>query len=250
MNLWRFAPLVKYFGEAEFLLARKTFDSPILQCQLSDYASYVRSDARYHRNPLYVFHEMYNDDPCSELLQDYEEPVIINDLFSFIDDADPLRPPYRWLLVGTRRSGTFVHQDPHGSAAWNASVKGFKRWVMLPPDVPKELVLSVCEEHDTFGWFQNLETLMARLSAKQRAQCVDFVSGPGDVVWVPSNWWHAVINLSPWTVAITENVVPFVESTTPRLCRYLPKSVTEHLKQADGGLWDCLKQNVEGLVEV
>jgi len=249
-DLWRFAALVRDFGEAQFLLSRKTFDSPILECELADYASYVRSDGLYHRNPLYVFHEMFNDDPCMEMLDEFESPVIINDLFSFIDEYDDLRPPYRWLLIGTRRSGTFAHQDPHGSAAWNATVTGFKRWVMLPPDISKELVLSTSEEHDTFGWFQNLEPLLAQLSTEQREQCVDFISGPGDIVWVPSEWWHAVINLSPWTVAITENVIPFVECTSPQLCRYLPKTVAENLKQADPALWDSLKQVVEGLVEV
>ena len=30
----------------------------------------------------------------------------------------------------------------------------------------------------------------------------------GEVIYVPQGWWHAVLNVSPWTVAVTHNLVP------------------------------------------
>ena len=29
----------------------------------------------------------------------------------------------------------------------------------------------------------------------------------GELIYVPEGWWHAVINVSPWTAAVTHNLV-------------------------------------------
>ena len=51
-----------------------------------------------------------------------------------------LRPAWRWLLVGGPGSGFAAHVDPHETCAWNAVVRGRKRWALLPPDVAESAV--------------------------------------------------------------------------------------------------------------
>lgn len=55
------------------------------------------------------------------------------DLFSVLGES--ARPDYRWLIMGPERSGSSFHKDPNATSAWNAVVKGSKKWVLFPPHV-------------------------------------------------------------------------------------------------------------------
>ena len=54
------------------------------------------------------------------------------DLFSVLGES---RPDYRWLIMGPERSGSSFNKDPNATSAWNAVVKGSKKWVLFPPHV-------------------------------------------------------------------------------------------------------------------
>ena len=52
-------------------------------------------------------------------------------MFKLLEEDE--MPPHRWFLIGPKRSGSEIHQDPLGTSAWNTSVQGYKRWIFIPP---------------------------------------------------------------------------------------------------------------------
>jgi len=167
-------------------------------------------------SPLYVFDSAFDEDKrAKNLLDDYTVPVYFEeDLFHLVGERR--RPPYRWFLVGPKRSGTTVHIDPLGTSAWNTLVFGKKQWVLFPPHVPKRIVKGKGlvwkdEDDEAIHYFMNiLPRIKNRAEASGGAgdhegfACHEFVQHAGETVFIPHGWWHAVLNLTD-TVGITQN---------------------------------------------
>ena len=81
------------------------------------------------------------------------------------------------------------------------------RWVLFPPEVPKEIVKgkglrSKGEDDEAIHYF---DYILPRIKEKNGASipCIlECVQAAGETIFVPGNWWHAVLNLDN-TVAIT-----------------------------------------------
>lgn len=155
-------------------------------------------------SPLYIFDDSF-DRKCPDLLSDYWVPKYFpDDLFEGIKN----RPPYRWLLIGPKRSGTTIHKDPLSTSAWNASIVGYKLWALFPPNISPSLIKSPrlfkgSEHAEPFFWFRDV---LPKISTKYGIKPFVFMQRPGDLVYIPSNWWHAVLNITD-TLAITHNFV-------------------------------------------
>jgi len=135
------------------------------------------------------------------------------------------RPPYRWIAVGPKRSGTVMHQDPLNTSAWNTLLSGRKRWVLLRPDTPKHIAKAkhVMKEGDDDEAVNVFLDLLPRLR-EQGVKMAEFVQYPGETIFLPGGWWHCVINIDD-TVAVTQNYAgrhnfPFIwrSARTERPC--------------------------------
>ncbi|KAJ3225837.1 jumonji domain-containing protein 6 [Clydaea vesicula] len=151
----------------------------------------------------------------STLLEDFEVPkYFTDDLFQLAGERR--RPPYRWMVIGGARSGTGIHQDPLGTSAWNALVTGHKRWILFPPNVSKEIVdPGRLGDREGITWFVKMWDKFQQPSAVlpgktfgEELGMISFVQGPNEVVFVPSGWYHCVINCD-FTIAVTQNFCSF-----------------------------------------
>ncbi|CAD7956834.1 unnamed protein product [Amoebophrya sp. A25] len=179
---------------------------------------------------------------------------LYTDLFDLLNGG-VYRPDNRWLLVGNRRSGSKWHKDPNLTSAVNLTLSGRKKWFFLPPEVAPPGVMQsedgaeVCQPVSLFEWLLQFYDEFRRLhyadaggpvgnnkrrkvasaipnaskgalhqtSTSSRAR--EGVCGPGEMVFVPKGWWHAVLNLDDATVAVTENFT--TESIVQDVRRFL-----------------------------
>ena len=158
-------------------------------------------------SPLYLFH---NCDEDKKLQKKYTIPKFFReDYFTILKSR--VRPPYRWLLVGPRRSGTKLHIDPLNTSAWNISLEGYKLWIIFPNKFPKWVLTGrnnpnyhqkSKEAIDYFAF--HLPQVLK--SEKGHLNFIKCLQGPGDTIFVPGGWWHAVLNITD-TLAITQNYV-------------------------------------------
>lgn len=126
------------------------------------------------------------------------------------------RPDFRWIIAGPRRSGSGWHKDPNMTSAWNTVLGGSKLWLMLPPECPPPGVYVTADEAEVtaplslaewvHGFYDETKRLHGPRSMGGDGRLLEAVCARGETVYVPSGWWHAVINLDE-CVALTQNFV-------------------------------------------
>lgn len=99
-----------------------------------------------------------------------------------------------------------MHIDPLGTSAWNTVLVGRKRWVLMPPEVKKRLVkakdfIRKREDDEAINYF--IDQLPRLKEAHPELDITEFIQYPGETVFVPGGWWHAVLNLDD-TLAVTQ----------------------------------------------
>ena len=96
-------------------------------------------------------------------------------------------------------------------SAWNAVLKGSKYWIMFPSSasLPAPPGVFVSEDQsEVTSPLSIAEWLLSfHAEARKTPGCREGICNEGEVLHVPSGWWHLVVNLEP-SIAITQNFVP------------------------------------------
>jgi hypothetical protein len=126
-----------------------------------------------------------------EMLLDFSEPVQAwPDLLQSI----PFQffKPLLWIFIGSQGSGTRLHQDVLNTHAWLSVIHGRKLIVLHPPEN--------FENYDT----RRGEALAIFHAAQDYGRWRYIELDPGDLLLIPSGWWHEVIN-EGLTLGLTRN---------------------------------------------
>ncbi|TGO62931.1 hypothetical protein BCON_0016g00240 [Botryotinia convoluta] len=188
------------------------FRAEAVDWSLKTYIQYMNHSA--DESPLYLFDrdflsKMNLSAPKASSTPPYQIPSCFGeDLFQVLG---PNRPDDKWLIIGPARSGSTYHKDPNATSAWNAVLRGSKYWIMFPstpssPPPPGVYVSS--DQSEVTSPLSIAEWLLGFHSEARRTPgCIEGVCAAGEVLHVPSGWWHLVVNLDA-SIAITQNFVP------------------------------------------
>eukprot|EP01052_Picozoa_sp_SAG31_P016766 SAG31_NODE_1123_length_9787_cov_5.258877_10_plen_374_part_00 len=104
-----------------------------------------------------------------------------------------IRPAVRQFFLGGRGGGAPAHPHSHAvnSLAW-----GRKRWRVCPPDYSRFSATSV--------WANFPDPATGWRNEPDAARCFECTQRGGDVVFVPANWGHTVVNVQESVGATTE----------------------------------------------
>lgn len=132
------------------------------------------------------------------------------------------RPRLLWIFFGGDCSGTELHQDVIAAHAWSVVISGAKEWLFYPPTTEFDDI----GRHDGFS--------AAGRDADREAGRTQWLGkvGPGDLIFVPSLWWHQVRNIGH-TLAVSGNFInPAIAAAAYEACerlgyRHITHQITE-----------------------
>ena len=173
---------------------------------LKTYVEYMNNTR--DESPLYLFDQNFVEKMALHVGSGgaYEPPECFQeDLFTLLKEQ---RPDHRWLIIGPERSGSTFHKDPNATSAWNAVIRGSKYWIMFPSSILPPGVYMSEDQSEVTSPLSIAEWLLSfHAQARNTPGCMEGVCREGEVLHVPSGWWHLVVNLDP-AIAITQNFVP------------------------------------------
>ncbi|BAE56381.1 phosphatidylserine-specific receptor PtdSerR [Aspergillus flavus] len=194
--------------------ADTVFRAEAVDWPFKTYVEYMKNNS--DESPLYLFDRAFVTKMDFKVGQPDQEPDATywpppcfgEDFFSVLGND---RPDRQWLIIGPERSGSTFHKDPNATSAWNAVVRGSKYWIMFPSSskLPPPPGVYVSEDQsEVTSPLSIAEWLLGfHAEARRTPGCIEGICQEGEILHVPSGWWHLVVNIEP-AIAITQNFIP------------------------------------------
>jgi hypothetical protein len=184
-------------GELSFPVKRKdavTLKEDEKVMNLKEYIPYMYENERTPvENPFYLNTSFH---PTDDLLPDYTVPDYFRCRFNNFRN-DPDKTTLSWIYLAPTNSVTGLHIDTIASSAWNLVISGRKFWVFYPPEQNQWL----------YGGAVNpFAPDFSKHELYKNATPIICVQNPGEIIFTPSGWYHAVLNLK-MGVSLTENFI-------------------------------------------
>ncbi|KAJ1728414.1 hypothetical protein LPJ72_005487 [Coemansia sp. Benny D160-2] len=196
-----FARLREIYGEAVVAVAH--CDTPHLSDQkrtemrMSDFLDRWQASSSSVEEKLYC-----KDFHLSKHAYDaYEVPAPLSDdwLDLFYSQHPELNDDYQFCYMGGDGTWTPFHRDVYWSYSWSANICGTKRWILVPPG--QEPLFTDALNNTVYNLLDYDDTQFPRL---HELHTLEVVQRAGEIVFVPSGWWHQVHNIGD-TVSINRN---------------------------------------------
>lgn len=138
----------------------------------------------------YIFHDFvkYPMRCAKDLKREYPLHPRISRSFGDIEAV--------FYYIGRRNTGTILHR--HDSAI-NILSEGKKRWLMFPPTKMNSAIVrrlgadwSSSRETEIIKWEREFHDKLL----KYAEHVYDFIQVENQLLWIPENWYHAVINVT------------------------------------------------------
>ncbi|KAK4226118.1 hypothetical protein QBC38DRAFT_510602 [Podospora fimiseda] len=184
------------------------FRAEAVDWSFDTYCQYMRNNR--DESPLYLFDRKFAEKMDLKIGKEeggsYWKPDCFGpDLFELLGSE---RPAHRWLIIGPERSGSTFHKDPNATSAWNAVIEGAKYWIMFPPSALVPGVYVSKDSSEVTSPLSIAEWLLEfHAEARKSPDCREGICKAGEILHVPSGWWHLVVNLADG-IALTQNFVP------------------------------------------
>jgi hypothetical protein len=119
-----------------------------------------------------------------ELWDDLTIPPFVADWWPYLNDeftATHFPTDQGWVFLGAAGSAARLHQDSHHTIAWLAQVVGRKEYFLFAPEEATRV-------YD--GAFDPTETDLLQFPLAVDATCYRCVLEPGEMLFLPPDWWH------------------------------------------------------------
>ncbi len=164
------------------------------EMSLAEYIPYMKENEKNPSDSPFYLNTTFG--PTDDLLDDYEVPHYFKCGFNNFRDI-PDKTTLSWIYLAPTNSVTGLHIDTIASSAWNLVISGKKFWVFYPTDQNPLLyggkVNPFAPDYDKYPLYRKADPMIC-------------VQNPGDVIFTPSGWYHAVLNME-MGVSLTENFI-------------------------------------------